>query len=270
MKKISLAVGGTGVRSLSLIGILDAYKEAGIKVDKIYSVGMATIISTMIYSKIYVFSIVNLMRRISLFRTNLLLNFENKKESYRDSLNAYLKRYRFCSKNLISGELKSNSRLESKLGEYDIKYFENIKTLLIDIDNLKVKYCPVLSKKHLVASLSYGGIFEPVKIREYRLVSGIDFTEIPVIMEKDENETVIAYDITSGQLRDNFNSVIGVLARADEVRSKRILDLYKSNFDYIIPLGITKNSYWNEVESIPQIIEEGYEMTKNFIKENLK
>lgn len=268
--KISIAVGGTGVRSLSLIGILDAFSEEKIEIENIYSVGMTTIISTMLYSKIYVFSIVNLMRKIALFRTNLLLNFESKKESYKDSLSAYMQRYRFCSKNLITGKLKSNERLESKLSEFDIKYLSKIKTLLIDIESMKIGYYPVISKEYLIASLSYGGIFEPVPIEDKKFVSGIDLSEIPVITDKNESETIVAYDVTSANLRNDFNSILGIWARADEVRSQRILKLYEKNFDYKIDLPISKESYWNEVETIPQIIEEGYEKTKKFIKEELR
>ncbi len=268
--KISIAVGGTGVRSLSLIGILDAFSEEKVEIENIYSVGMATIISTMLYSKIYVFSIISLMRKIALFRTNLLLNFESKKETYKDSLSAYLKRYRFCSKNLVTGKLKNNEQLESKFSEFDIKCTDKIKTLLIDIESMKIGYYPVIAKEYLIASLSYGGIFEPVPIKDKKLVSGIDLSEIPVILDKDNSETIVAYDVTSAGLRNNFNSILEIWARADEVRSQRILKLYEKNFDYKINLPISKDSYWNEVETISQIIEEGYKKTKKFIKEKLK
>ena len=242
---VALALGGGAVLGAAHIGVLKALDEYGIKVKRISGTSIGAMIAAL-----YAFGKTPEEIKQSVIELEWL-----------DVTSFTLSRYGILSNDELG------SKVANLLGKVDIS--EAPTPLYLIATDLTHGTKIVLSKgdvsRAVMASTCMPGVFVPVEIDGELLVDGGLIENVPVSpLRKAGARFVIGVNLSAGRDYQRPQDIIDVFANAIDIAIDNVTLSQTSQADLIIAPRLSSYSR-RDMSRIPELIEEGYQSTKQLL-----
>jgi NTE family protein len=280
-KPITLVLGGTGVKGITSIGVLQSLHEHKIKIKKIIASGISSLISAqfalgedpdILTGQFSNFFEGNSDSLWGLEQASGLLMSPRKRLT--DNFSYFLRERTYCHANFQSVAVLSWDAVEPLITKlFDNKSFSDLQIpLAISAIDLKQNKSILIQKGKLndalKASIAFPGILPPVKMGKMELVSSSMFCELPLDLITMKDTPVLAIDLPSRFIASNPRSLLEVIAIVDDLRCRAIKDKLMTNANYVFPLKGLKRFRWGDYRQIPQIVAHARKVTDRLIISN--
>ena len=275
---LGVALGGGGARGAAHIGVLQKFKEAGIKIDIISGVSAGSVVAAM-----YAFSEDPLWIE-SKFRDLLSKNhFLTKKVSsdvrllsfkkfFKERASYYLK----SINNIYNNFLFSTDQLEEAIRFLlPVNNFSELKIpLKVVCTNLRngedIVYGEGDLIKPLIQSCSIPGIFPPYIENKKIISDGGVSMPIPISVIKDLCNFSIVIDIGQYKLNSlDFSRAQSITKRAKIITSNRLKYLLSLQADFVIKPD-TLGKEWSDFDACEDLLTQGKISTDKIVEELMK
>lgn len=277
--RFGLALSGGGLRGVAHIGVLKALEEHGLKPYWISGASAGSIVAGLYaygYSPKQMEKLaLNLNRRyIDPDICGIIygvLQLAIGKEPTTDGIikGRYLEK--FISK-LTKGAHIKEVKMHLAISAVDINtaktiMFVSSKVRLAQDDHYTLYIDDVYLHEAIRASIAIPVIFKPAFIQNMRLVDGGVTENLPIdVLRKMGAKKVLGVDLGySGQIREGVNNIFEIGSQAIDIMAYQITRLKSGGSDFILRPKIYDVSL-SDVDKIPEIMERGYEATKENIK----
>ncbi len=275
-KKIGLALSGGGAKGAAHIGVLQAFKEAGIDIYAISGTSSGSIVAALYACGFTPYHIVSMFKMYS----NQIINFDTKLliKMFTGAFNSKRGVVSLTSGNNLENAIRMNCKYVGITNINQIKMPLVIPTVdlntseIVYFSNTKINGCSEKScylsgsiAKIVRASCSYPILFDPVIYNTKMLVDGGLRLNVPVSVLKDIGcDIVIAVCFEKEFERLKGNDIVRVGARCLDIMSKDINKHEIESADFVI------NQNLNEVglldfNKINYAVNEGYISAKKFL-----
>ncbi len=248
--KIGLALSGGGTRGVAYIGVIKAFREAGIRFDFVAGTSAGSLLGAAYCNDMSVEEMTEIAKTLKTkdVLTNKLMFIPSKPEKFEAVIDKLL----------------------------DNKSFEDLPIPLtvvaVDIntgDEIHIKSGKLA--KPIVGSCAFPGIFSPVPYQDYRLVDGGLQNNIPADAVREMGaDIVVSVDLNpnrgAGTDSDKYLEIMKASLRV--LMKSNSINGYV-NSDYVVKLDLS-NFKQTKMEGIDEMIEFGYQTTKAEIPQILQ
>jgi len=278
-KPITLVLGGTGVKGIASIGVLQSLKSHNIKIKKIIAAGISAPISAqfalgkdpdMLTEEFTHFFRDNSRSLWGLEQfTGLLMT---RRRRVVGSFSYFLRERLFCHANLQSDSALSWDTIEPQItGLFGDKTFSDLKIpLVVSVIDLKRGKRVLLDKGKLSdimkASIAFPGLLPPVSIGKMKVVSGTIYCELPLDSITKKDSPVLTIDLPSPFPESNPRTLLEVVSIVDDIRGRTIKEKLLVKTDYLFRFNGMQHFHWGDYHQIPQIVTQARKETDRMIE----
>jgi NTE family protein len=280
-KPITLVLGGTGVKGITSIGVLQSFHNHDIKIKKIISSGISSLISAQfamgddpdVLTERFIHFFEGNNRSIwGLEQASGLLM--SPRTHLAGNLSYYLRERSYCHANFQNNSILAWESADPMINNlFDNKSFSDLKIpLAVSAIDIKQGKCVLIQegklKDAMRASIAYPGIFPPVSIGKMKLVSSNKFSELPLAGITGNDSPVLAVDLPNPFYGVKPQSLLEVIAIVDDLRCREIKDKLLAKTDIIFQLKGLKQFRWGDYKQIPLIVAHARKEADKFLKNN--
>ena len=278
-KRITLVLGGTGVKGVANIGVLQSLHNHGIKIKKIVASGISALISAQFalgeepdlltdeFVKFFQDNNRSLWGLEQL--TGLLMS---RRRRIVGSFSYFLRERSYCSANFKNSSALSWDTVEPQITRiFKDKTFSDLKIPLamsvIDL-NKGVNVLMEKGKLHdgMKASIAFPGILPPVLVGNMELVSSTIYCELPLDGIARKDSPVLTIDMSSPFSGSSPKTLLEVISIVDDIRSTAIKEKLLMKTDYLFHLEGMNKFRWGDYHQIPQIVTQAHLETDRLLK----
>ena len=276
---ITLILGGTGIKGIANIGVLQSLHNHGIKIKKIIAAGISAPISiqfalednpdilTEEFTRFFVGNYRSLWGLEQL--TGLL---KSPRHSIVGDFSYFLRERTYCHANLQNTSVLSWELVEPLItGIYRDKTFADLKipVAVSAIDLKQGKSILVEEGKlsdSIKASMAFPGILPPVLAGNMELVSSTIFCELPLANLVNKDTPVLTIDLPGTFSGSNPRTLLEVIAIVDDIRCRAIKEKLLVKTDFLFRLEGMEQFRWGNYNQIPEIITHARNETDKLLK----
>jgi NTE family protein len=276
---ITLVLGGTGVKGVASIGVLQSLQSNHIKIKKIIATGISSLISAQFGLgkdlKLLTDEFTNFFEEHnrSLWGleqlTGLLMS---RRRRVVGSFSYFLRERLYCSANLKGDSVLSWELVEPQITRFfGSKTFSDLKIpLAVSAIELKRGKRVLLSEGKLYdsmkASIAFPGLLPPVTVGNIELVSSTIYCELPLDNITRKDAPVVTIDLPSVFSGRDPHSILEVVSIVDDIRSRAIKEKLLAKTDYLLILEGMKRFRWGNYRQIPEIVTQARKETDKLLK----
>jgi len=266
---ITLVLGGTGVKGIASIGVLQSLHSHGIKIKKIIAAGISAPISaqfalekgpdTMIYEFTRFFKD-NYSSLWGLEQHSGLL--QGRRLRVGDSFSYFLRERTYCQANFQNNSVLSWQILEPQIAKiFGENAFSDLKIpLAVSVIDLKQGKNILMQEGKLhdcmKASMAFPGILPPVSVGDVELVSSTIYCDLPLDNITKNDAPVLTVDLPMPFVRSNPRTLLEIISIVDDISSRAIKEKLLANTDYLFRLEGMEKFRWGDYHQIPDIVEQ--------------
>ena len=274
---ITLLLGGTGIKGIASIGVLQSMRKNRVKIKKIIAAGISAPISAqyalgddpeLLTQEFTQFFVENNRALWGLEQlTGILMSHQRR----RDNFSYFLRERLYCHANFHSNGVLSWETVEPLIARlFGDKSFSDLQIpLAVSAINLKRGELVLIEKGKLrgilKASMAFPGILPPVVYGKMELVSSTVYSELPLDGITKQDAPVIAIDLPDTFRGRSPQTVLEVISIVDDIRSQYIKKKLITNSDYVFQLEGMKKFRWGDYRQIPQIVAQAYKETNRLL-----
>ncbi len=264
---ITLVLGGIGIRGIANIGVLEILRDRGVPIKRIVATGINAVIAAhfglgrdldFLSEQFVGFFSENHRYLWGLERLSGIPKEEVRREA--GSIDYFLRQRLFCAMNIkrisvLPGELMEQN-LEALFGDLTADDLEiPISICAIDLAaRTEVLLSSGRLKEMVQAGVAFPGLFPPAKLNGKEYVSSALYCELPLGKLSQADAPIVAVDLPQPPDVRHPDSLLEVLARADEVRSWAVKERVLDKADVVIRLESVRNFRWGGYRRIHQLI----------------
>jgi NTE family protein len=277
-KPITLVLGGTGIKGIASIGILQSFSTHGVKIKKIIAAGISAPASAQFalgkdpdtltneftgFFKDYNRSLWGLEQL-----TGLLMS---RRRRVVGNYSYFVRERLYCHSNFQSDSVLSWETVEPQITRFfGDKTFSNLKIpLAVSVIDLKQGKNILVSKGKLSdsmkASIAFPGILPPVLSGNMELVSSTVYCELPLENITAKDSTVVTVDFPSVFSGDNPHTLLEVVSIVDDIRNRAIKAKLLAKTDVLFRLTGMKKFRWGDYHQIPEIVSQARKETDRLL-----
>ena len=276
---ITLVLGGTGVKGIASIGVLQSLHSHGIKIKKIIAAGISAPISaqfalekgpdTMIYEFTRFFKD-NYSSLWGLEQHSGLL--QGRRLRVGDSFSYFLRERTYCQANFQNNSVLSWQILEPQIAKiFGENAFSDLKIpLAVSVIDLKQGKNILMQEGKLhdcmKASMAFPGILPPVSVGDVELVSSTIYCDLPLDNITKNDAPVLTVDLPMPFVRSNPRTLLEIISIVDDISSRAIKEKLLANTDYLFRLEGMEKFRWGDYHQIPDIVEQALIETNRLLK----
>jgi NTE family protein len=266
---ITLVLGGTGVKGIASIGVLQSLHSHGIKIKKIIAAGISAPISaqfalekgpdTLIYEFTRFFEN-NYSALWGLEQHSGLL--QGRRNRVGDSFSYFLRERTYCQANFQNNSVLSWQLLEPQITKiFGDNTFSDLKIpLAVSVIDLKQGKNILVHEGKLYdcmkASMAFPGILPPVSVGEMELVSSTVYCDLPLDNITGNDAPVLTIDLPMPFIGSNPRTLLEIISIVDDISSRAIKEKLLANTDYLFRLEGMEKFRWGDYHQIPDIVEQ--------------
>jgi NTE family protein len=271
---VTLVLGGMGVKGVASIGIFQALIYSNIQVKKIYAAGASALVAG--YYALGKSPDELTDRFVSFFDSNdkslwgleqMSGLFQLQRRRIADSFSYFLQERLYCRANVNRLSILNWDIVEPLIFEvFGNNNFSDLKVpLAISTIDLDAKRLFVIDSGKLIdgmkAGIAFPGLFPPVSLGEYELVSSTICCELPLEITTRTDSPVLAVDFPSILSHQRPTNLLEIIARTTEIRSHAIKSRLLEKADFVIRLERMNRFRWGSYRQIPSMIKHAREET---------
>ena len=276
---ITLLLGGTGIKGIASIGVLQSFYSHGIKIKKIIAAGISVPISAqfalgenpdLLTEEITRFFMENSRSLWGLEQvTGLLMS---RRRRVVGNFSYFLRERLYCYANFHNDSVLSWKTVEPQITRlFGDKSFSDLKIpLAVSAIDLKQGRNVLVEEgklnDSLKASIAFPGILPPVSIRNMELVSSTVYCELPLDNITRKDTPVVAIDVPSPFSGSNPRTLLEVVSIVDEIRSRAIKEKLLTKTDFLLCLSGMERFHWGNYHKIPEIVAQARRETDRLLK----
>lgn len=275
IEPITLVLGGMGVKGVASIGILRALNTQNIKIKKIYAAGASALVAGYFAMARNPDELAD--RFVNFFDSNdkslwgleqMSGLFQLQRRRITDSFAYFLQERLYCRANMKRLSILTWDIVEPLIYEvFGNADFSDLKIpLAISTIDLNAKrLCLIDSGKlsdAMKAGIAFPGLFPPVILDKQHLVSSTLCCELPLEGVIKADAPVLAVDFPTILTHQRPRTLLEIISRTAEIRSKAIKDRLLEKADYVIRLDIMNRYRWGSYRRIPHMIQHAAEHTE--------
>ena len=266
---ITLVLGGTGVKGIASIGVLQSLHSHGIKIKKIIAAGISAPISaqfalekgpdTLIYEFTRFFKD-NYNSLWGLERHSGLL--QGRRLRVGDSFSYFLRERTYCQANFQNNSVLSWQILDPQITKiFGENTFSDLKIpLAVSVIDLKQGKNILIQEGKLYdcmkASMAFPGILPPVSVGEMELVSSTIYCDLPLDNITPNDAPVLTIDLSMPFIGSNPRTLLEIISIVDDISSRAIKEKLLANTGYLFRLEGMEKFRWGDYHQIPDIVEQ--------------
>jgi len=268
---ITLVLGGLGVKGAANIGTLQSLREHKVKINKIVASGLSSLVGAQfalgkdleVLTDHFVHFFTGNDRYLWGLEEFGGLTRSNNKRVAR-GFSHFLRERFFCRASLRQMNILSWDLVDAEFEEFfgGITFSDLTIPLAISTIDINQGTEVLLNQGSLIESLkagiAYPGLFLPIHIADRDLVSSTLYCELPLESLTKDDSPVIAIDIPSARSTRRPQSVIEIIAQADELRSEAIKRILVDRVDKLFSLKALTGFQLGSYEQIPQLTRRAY------------
>ena len=276
---ITLVLGGTGIKGIANIGVLQSLHNHGIKIKKIIAAGISAPISiqfalednpdilTEEFTRFFVGNYRSLWGLEQL--TGLL---KSPRHSIVGDFSYFLRERTYCHANLQNTSVLSWELVEPLItGIYRDKTFADLKIpVAVSAIDLKQGESILVEagklSESIKASMAFPGILPPVSMGNMELVSSTIFCELPLGNISKKDAPVLTIDLPSVFSGSNLRTLLEIIALVDDIRCRAIKEKLLTNTDYLFRFSGMERFRWGNYHQIPEIVTQARNETDKLLK----
>ncbi len=275
-KKIGLALGGGGVRSISSLGVIENIERSGYKIRYISGSSMGAIAGALYCHYLDTDKVKGALHRLAKSENYKKMSKEfskklsllNKEISNRDSFKVKFKKY--------FSTIAAFNNLRNNISLIDKSYVRPVINELIpdiNIEDLNFPFCAVAAdissgkkvifkkgnlRSVIMGSIAIPGILEPEVFKNMLLADGMVASLTPVEEARGiGSDFVIAVEVKPRLRKStNFKSGLDILERANSIISHNLHNYILREADMVISPPV-KNIYWANFDKMDYCIKAG-------------
>lgn len=277
-RPVTLVLGGTGVKGIASIGVLQALAERELPLRQIYATGASGLVAVYYALSGDMQTLVNRLSRFFIQNHRSLWGmewttglFQKKRHLLTESLAYFLQERLYCLANV-----KRVSVLEWDLWEPELEELLGDKTLSdlilpvsISAMDLRTQETVALKEGKLLdcvkAGLAFPGLFPPVNLNGRLLVSGAATCELPLDVISAADAPTLAVDFPTHFHHQHPSSLVEVMAQCAEIRADAIKQRLLEPVDQVFRLEGMANFQWGSYRRIPQMIQQAKQETERLL-----
>jgi NTE family protein len=266
--RITLVLGGIGIKGATTIGVIQALVERGVTVKKVVATGMSAIVGAC-------FALGRdpgeLTARFSQFfdkNYQSLWGLEgvgglpgSRPKAAARGINYFLRESLFCRENLRKESVFTWDVIEAGLSEVcggkttaDLNFELGISSIALE-EGKEV----LLREGRLIdlvrAGVAFPGMFPPVKLAGREYTSSILYCEVPLSSLTDADRPIVAVDIPSLPRREHPRSLLEVLTRVEEIRAATLKENLLPRADFVIEIPALGRVRWGSYRRLDRLVE---------------
>jgi NTE family protein len=265
---ITLVLGGTGIKGIASIGVLQSFHSHGIKIKKILAAGISAPISaqfalgkspdTLIYEFTHFFE----ENYSSLWGLEQVTGLLQSQRRAGDSFSYFLRERTYCQANFQNDSVMSWRKVEPQItklfGDYT---FSDLKIpLAVSVIDLKQGKNILVQEGKLrdcmKASMAFPGILPPVRVGEMELVSSTMYCDLPLDNITKNDAPVVTIDLPLPFAGSDPHTLLEVVSIVDDITGRAIKEKLLANTDYLFRLENMEKFHWGDYHQIPEIVEQ--------------
>ena len=266
---ITLVLGGTGVKGIASIGVLQSLHSHGIKIKKIIAAGISAPISaqfalekgpdTLIYEFTRFFKD-NYSSLWGLEQHSGLL--QGRRLRVGDSFSYFLRERTYCQANFQNNSVLSWQILDPQITKiFGENTFSDLKIpLAVSVIDLKQGKNILIQEGKLYdcmkASMAFPGILPPVSVGEMELVSSTIYCDLPLDNITPNDAPVLTIDLSMPFIGSNPRTLLEIISIVDDISSRAIKEKLLANTGYLFRLEGMEKFRWGNYHQIPDIVEQ--------------
>jgi predicted acylesterase/phospholipase RssA len=257
-KAITLILGGTGIKGIASIGILQSLQNHGVGIKKIIAAGISAPISAqfalgkdpdLLTEEFALFFKDNNHSLWGLEQfTGLLMS---RRRRIVGSFSYFLRERLFCHANFLNDSVLSWETVEPQITRFfGDKTFSDLKIpLVVSAIDLKRGKVVLLDEGKLSdsmkASIAFPGLLPPVSVGNM---------ELPLDSITKKDTPVLTIDLPSPFAGGNPQSLLEIVSIVDDIRSRTIKEKLLIKTDYLFRLEGMKKFRWGDYHQIPEMV----------------
>ncbi len=266
---ITLVLGGTGVKGIASIGVLQSLHSHGIKIKKIIAAGISAPISAQFALEQGPDTLIYAFTRFFEDNYNSLWGLEQHSgllQSPRgrvgDSFSYFLRERTYCQANFQNESVLSWQILEPQINKiFGDATFSDLKIpLAVSVIDLKQGKNILVQEGKLhdcmKASMAFPGILPPVSVGEMELVSSTIYCDLPLDNITKNDAPVLTVDLSMPFIGSNPRTLLEIISIVDDISSRAIKEKLLANTDYLFRLEGMEKFRWGDYHQIPDIVEQ--------------
>jgi NTE family protein len=277
-KPVTLVLGGTGIKGIASIGVLQALHNHEIKIKKIIAAGISAPISAqfalgedpdLLTEEFTRFFVEN---NRALWALEQLTGILMSRRHRLDNFSYFLRERLYCHANFQSNGVLAWETVEPQIARlFGDKSFSDLQVpLAVSAIDLKRGKLVLVEKGRLrdslKASMAFPGILPPVASGNMELVSSTIYCELPLDGITKKDAPVITIDLPDTFRGRNPQTLLEVISIVDDIRSRYIKERLTVKSDYIFKLEGMKKFRWGDYRQIPEIVKQAYKETDRLLK----
>jgi NTE family protein len=278
-KPITLVLGGTGIKGVANIGVLQSLYNHGIKIKKIIAAGISTPISVqfalednpdILTEEFTRFFVGNYRSLWGLEQLTGLL--KSPRHPIVGDFSYFLRERTYCHANFQSDSVLSWAAVEPQIARlFGDKTYADLKipVAVSAIDLKQGKSILVEEGKlsdSIKASMAFPGILPPVSLGNMELVSSTIFCELPLENIDKKDRPVLTIDLPSALSGNNLRTLLEVIAIVDDIRCRAIKEKLLAKTDLLFRLEGMEQFRWGNYNQIPEIVTYARNETDKLLK----
>jgi NTE family protein len=265
---VTLVLGGVGIRGVANIGCLHALRNHGVRIDRIVATGISAVIAAQFALDGDIDQLADRFARFFSKNHRYLWGLEHVGGGPRvgmrrelGNLSCFLRQRLFCERNLQWLSMLPDEIVTSGLSEIFGERTTADLTIPITvcaIDLNRREEVPLTEGKlvELVhAGVAFPGLFPPVSIGGTEFVSSALYSELPLGCVRQTDSPIMAIDLPQPLALQRPRSLMEILTRSDEGRSRAMKEILLARADTVIRLDSIRRISWGSYRRIPQLVQ---------------
>ena len=266
---ITLVLGGTGVKGIASIGVLQSLHSHGIKIKKIIAAGISAPISAQFALEKGPDTLIYEFTRFFKDNYNSLWGLEQhsgllqgRRLRVGDSFSYFLRERTYCQANFQNNSVLSWQILDPQITKiFGENTFSDLKIpLAVSVIDLKQGKNILVHEGKLYdcmkASMAFPGILPPVSVGEMELVSSTIYCDLPLDNITRNDAPVLTVDLPLPFVGSNPRTLLEIISIVDDISSRAIKEKLLANTDYLFRLEGMEKFRWGDYHQIPDIVEQ--------------
>jgi NTE family protein len=278
-KPITLVLGGTCIKGIANIGVLQSLHKHGIKIKKIIAAGISAPISIQFALEVNPDILTEEFRRFFVGNFRSLWGLEqvtgllmNRRRRVVGDFSYFLRERTYCHANFQSDSVLSWETAEPQITRlFGDKTFADLRlpVAVSAIDLKQGKSILVESGKlsdSIKASMAFPGILPPVSLGNMELVSSTIFCELPLENIDKKDTPVLTIDLPGAFSGSNPRTLLEVIAIVDDIRCRAIKEKLLAKTDFLFRLEGMELFHWGNYRQIPEVVTYARNETDKLLK----
>ena len=276
---ITLILGGTGIKGVANIGVLQSLHNHDVKIKKIIASGTSSPISAQFALGKNPDSLIDQFAQFFEGNNRALWGLEqatgllmSPRRRIVGGFSYFLRERLYCHANFESESVLTWASLESQItGIFGDKTFSDLKIpLAVSVINLKQGKIVLLEEGRLndsiKASIAFPGILPPVSLGNMELVSSSIFCELPLNITTRADAPILTIDLPSPYSGSKSQSLLEVISQVDDIRCRAIKENLLAKTDYLFRLEGMEQFHWGNYNQIPEMVTHARNETDKLLK----